>query len=85
MLLGVTFSDTGALRDWREAVGLTSDLLCDADRSVAMAYGAADSPEQQKAGRVSVLIDEGGVVTKVYKPSDVSAHPAEVLREVAAS
>ena len=50
-----------------------------------MAYGAADSQEQQKAGRVSVLIDEGGVVTKVYKPSDVSAHPAEVLREVAAS
>ena len=83
-LLGITFSNTDVLREWRDKVGLASDLLQDADRAVAMAYGAADSPQQEKAGRVSVLIDEQGTVAKVYRPKDVSAHPSEVLHDIGA-
>jgi peroxiredoxin len=83
-LLGITFSSTDALREWRDAVGLKSHLLSDSTRSVAMAYGAADNVEQAKAGRVSVLIDENGEVMRIYRPTDVSDHAAEVLRDLAA-
>lgn len=82
MLLGVTFSPREDLRRWRAEVGLRSRLLSDVDRRVAIAYGAARSPDQEKAGRVSVLVGPDGRVVRVYEPADVVAHPGEVLADL---
>ncbi len=82
MVLGITFSDTADLKTWRNDVGLTADLLCDADRSVAMSYGAAESADQERATRVSVLIGPDGKIAKTYAVSDAEAHPSEALADI---
>ena len=77
--VGITFSTTDDLKRWRDEVGLASVLLSDADRSVAMAYGAADSPDQAKAKRVSILIGPDGKVIDAFTPGDAGAHAGEVI------
>ncbi len=81
-MLGITFSAPEDLKSWAQEVGLTSELLCDADRTVAMAYGAADSADQERPKRVSVLIGADGKVARVYEAPDPEAHPAEALADM---
>ena len=81
-MLGITFSPTDDLKTWRNEVGLQTELLQDADRAVAMAYGAADSADQERATRVSVLIGADGTVLKAYEVADAEAHPAEALADL---
>ena len=83
MLLGITFSPAEDLKTWRDEVGLGAELLSDADRSVAMAYGAAASADQEKATRVSVLVGPDGNVVRTYETPNAEAHPAEALADLA--
>jgi peroxiredoxin len=53
--------------------------LSDTDRTAAIAYGAAESPDQEKPKRISVLVDTDGRIAKIYDVTDAEAHPAEVL------
>ena len=64
---------------WAGEVGYGGDLLSDADRSVAIAYGAAESPDQERPKRISILVGADGKVVEIYEVSDAEAHPAEVL------
>ena len=64
-------------------MGLEADLLCDTDRSVAIAYGAAESPDQERPKRISVLIGPDGKVVKTYEVEDAEGHAAAVLSELA--
>ena len=57
----------------------TTEILCDSDHSVAVAYGAAESADQEKPGRLSVLIGPGGKVIKNYQDPDVPTHAETVL------
>jgi len=57
-------------------------LLCDTERTVGIAYGAAQDRTASSAKRVSYLIDEEGKIAKVYPKVDVSKHPEEVLADV---
>jgi peroxiredoxin len=82
VLLGITFSATEDLKSWRDEVGLTTELLCDTDRSVAVAYGAAENKEQERPKRISVLVGPGGKVVKTYATPDGETHPAEVLADL---
>jgi peroxiredoxin len=82
-LLGITFSPAVDLKTWRDEVGLATELLRDADRAVAMAYGAAASADQEKATRVSVLVGPDGRVVKTYATPDAEGHPAEALADLA--
>ena len=82
MLLGITFSLPGDLKTWSNEAGLTAHLLCDADRSVAMEYGAADSADQERPKRMSVLIGPDGKVIKTYDAPDPDNHAADVLADV---
>ncbi len=78
----MTFSSTDDLKKWTEDNGYTTELLCDADRSVAMAYGAAESADQEKATRVSVLVGPDGKVVKTYNVDDAPSHPDAVLADI---
>lgn len=82
MLLGITFSPSEDLKAWTGENSITTHLLCDTDRSVAMAYGAADSAEQERPARMSVLVGPDGRVAKVYAKPDAATHPAEVLKDL---
>jgi len=61
---------------------VTAELLSDAERSVAMAYGAAETSDQEKATRGSVLIGPDGKVIKTYEKPDPEMHPGEVLGDL---
>jgi peroxiredoxin len=63
-------------------VGLTTELLCDTDRSVAVAYGAAENKEQERPKRISVLVGPDGKVVKTYATPDGETHPAEALADL---
>ena len=81
-MLGVTFSAAEDLRKWRDEVGLQCDLLSDADRAVGLAWGAAETSDQEKARRMSVLVSPDGNVVKVYRGPDVEHHAREVLDDL---
>ena len=81
-LLGVTFSAVEDLKKWQDEVGLQCDLLSDADRAVGLAYGAAESADQEKAARMSVLVGPDGNVAKVYPSPDPECHALEVLDDL---
>lgn len=57
-------------------------MLCDTDKSVAIAYGAAEDADQERPKRVSVLIDPDGKVVRTYATPDPETHPAEALAEL---
>ena len=82
-MLGITFSAAEDLRKWREEVGLAADLLSDADRAVGLAYGAAADAAQEKAARLSFLIDGAGTIVKVYEGFDIEGHAEAVLGDLA--
>ena len=78
----MTFSAAEDLMQWRDEVGLQCDLLSDADRAVGLAWGAAESPDQEKARRMSVLVGPDGDVLEVYPDPDVQRHAREVLDDL---
>ena len=47
-----------------------------------MAYGAAESADQERPTRVSVLIGPDGAVLKTYEVSDAAGHPDAVLGDL---
>lgn len=82
VLLGITWSAPEDLKAWAAEVRFTDHLLCDADRSVALAYGAAESADQERPKRVSVLVDGDGKVLRAYQVSDAETHPSEALADL---
>jgi peroxiredoxin Q/BCP len=52
------------------------------DRTIGLAYGAADDASARTAKRVSCLIDEQGRVQKYYPQVAPREHLAEVLRDL---
>ena len=81
-LLGITWSSPEDLKSWASELGFEGQLLCDADHSVADAYGAVESPDQERPKRISVLVDGDGKVAKTYAVSDAGGHPAEALADL---
>ncbi len=81
-MVGITFNPPEDPKKWSDAEGSSGTLLFDADRSVAMAYGAADSADQEKAARVSILVDGDGNVVKTYDVEDAPAHADAVLSDL---
>jgi peroxiredoxin Q/BCP len=60
-------------------------LLSDTDRTVAAAVGAADSPQQPVARRISYLVGADGKVLHVYGAVSPATHAEEVLRDLTAT
>ena len=60
----------------------TYDLLCDTDKSVSIAYGAADDDTASHPSRVSYLIDGDGKIAKVYESVTPADHPDQVLADL---
>jgi len=57
-------------------------LLSDTEHKVAIAYGACSGADARYPDRVSFLIDEQGVIERVYGQVDPRDHPARVLADV---
>ena len=57
-------------------------LLSDANHAVALAYGACSGSDARYPDRVSFLIDESGMIERVYDQVDPRDHPARVLADI---
>lgn len=47
-----------------------------------MAYGAAESADQERATRISVLVGPDGNVLKTYEVSEAEAHTSDALADI---
>jgi peroxiredoxin Q/BCP len=54
-------------------------LLCDTDRTIALAYGAVDSLDARAAKRISYLVAPDGTIAQVYAKVNVTEHANELL------
>jgi len=81
-VLGITFNPAEDLKKWREEVGLPSELLCDVDKSVAIAYGAAENADQEKPSRIGIVIGPDGKVVNAYPVDDAAGHATTALGDL---
>jgi thioredoxin-dependent peroxiredoxin len=57
-------------------------LLCDVEREIGMAYGAADSPTAGSASRITYVIDPEGKVAQAHAKVSPKTHPKEILESL---
>lgn len=76
---GISFDTVEQNRAFAEKFGFSFPLLCDTDRKVGIAYGAADSEKDQYARRIAYVIDENGRIAQAHPKVDASSYPAEQL------
>jgi peroxiredoxin Q/BCP len=81
-VFGVSFDDPKANAEFVRQEQFPYRLLSDRDRNFAIAVGAADSPEQAVARRVSYLVGPDGKVMKAYATVNTASHASDVLNDV---
>lgn len=84
VVLGVSFDDEKKHQKFVEKYKLGFDLLVDADKSVAKAYGVFQKKkfmgrEFMGIVRSTFIIDAKGKIKKIFSPVKVSGHVEEVL------
>ena len=80
-MLGISFDSPAANKAFREKFDFPYPLLCDIDKSVSIAYGAADTSSKNPS-RISYLIDPEGKIKKAYESVKPADHPDEVLADL---
>jgi len=81
-VVGVSFDTPEDNAAFAEKHQFGFPLLSDSDHAVAVAYGACSGADARYPDRVSFLIDEHGMIEKVYDQVDPRDHPARVLADV---
>jgi peroxiredoxin Q/BCP len=84
VVLGVSLDDEASHRAFAEKYQLPFTLLADTNHAVAEAYGVYGEQEWQGKkfmglARKTFLIDEQGILIKVFDKVDVENHSREVL------
>ena len=82
MILGASFDTPAENLAFRGKFDFPFDLLCDTERTVGMAYGAAETAEDGHAKRISYLIDPEGKIAQVYGQVKPAEHPDQVLADL---
>jgi peroxiredoxin Q/BCP len=81
-IVGVSFDPVDRNEAFAQKYDFKFPLLSDVDRKIALAYGACTEAKAQHAERISFLIDEHGIIARVYDRVDPRDHPARVLAEI---
>src|SRR5258708_27223515 len=82
VILGGSFDTPAENGAFARKSNCNCPLLCDTDRKIGMAYGAADDPKSGNAKRIAVIIGPDGKV-KEYLPKVSAANfPKEALGKV---
>jgi thioredoxin-dependent peroxiredoxin len=67
---------------WAQQEGFQYELWTDEGRELGLYYGAADSPTDGSASRITKVMDENGVLVLEYLAVSASLNPAEVLEDM---
>lgn len=81
-ILGVSFDDQKANAKFAEKFQFDFPLLCDTERKIGMAYGAAETPDARSAKRISYLIGPDGRIKKAFPKVSAASHPEELLADL---
>ena len=81
-MLGVSFDDPKDNKAFAEKFGFPFPLLCDVERQIGLAYGAADAPTDEYARRIAYVIDEEGKVQQAHPKVDPASYPHTQLQEL---
>ena len=84
VVLGVSFDDEKRHQKFREKHGLEFDLLVDAEKEIAKAYGVFQMKkfmgrEFMGIVRSTFLIDAKGKIAQIWSPVSVKGHVDEVV------
>ncbi|MBU8895388.1 peroxiredoxin [Corallococcus sp. H22C18031201] len=82
VILGISFDTPAENKAFAEKFSFNFPLLCDTDRKVGRAYGAADDASAANARRVGVIIGPDGKVKAWYPKVDARAFPQEALQQL---
>ncbi|MBN9682559.1 MULTISPECIES: peroxiredoxin [unclassified Corallococcus] len=78
-ILGISFDTPEENQAFSQKFGFNFPLLCDVDRKVGLAYGAADDASASNARRVGVVIGPDGRIKEWHAKVDARAFPQEAL------
>ena len=81
-VLGISFDSVGDNLAFAEKFDFPFRLLCDTEREIGMAYGAARAADEGYARRISYVIDEDGKVLLAHKKVDPKEHLDRILSEL---
>jgi peroxiredoxin Q/BCP len=82
VILGVSFDTPAENRAFAEKFSFNFPLLCDTDRKMGVAYGAADAPASGNAKRIGVVIGPDGKVKEWLPKVDARTYPQDVLKRI---
>ncbi len=81
-VLGASFDTMEKNAKFAKKFEFNFPLLCDVDRKIGIAYGAADDATASSAKRISYLIGKDGKIRKAYPKVNAAAHPEEILKDL---
>ena len=81
-IVGVSFDTPQDNATFRQQQQFPFLLLSDTTRTLAVAVGAADSPTQPVARRISYLVGADGTVLKAYADVVPASHAQQVLADL---
>ena len=79
VVLGVSVDDAAANAAFAQKHGFPFPLLCDVDRKLALAYGAAEAADAKFARRVAALIGPDGKVVQYWSKVDPATFAEQAL------
>jgi peroxiredoxin Q/BCP len=79
VICGVSFDSVEANHAFREKFDFPYALLCDTDKQLGIACGAADDASAGYPKRISIVIGPDGKVAQVYGEVKPAEHPQQVL------
>ncbi len=78
----MSFDTPAANRAFAEKFQFNYPLLCDVDRTVGVAYGAAASATAPNAQRIGVVVGPDGRVKEWLPKVDPKTYPQDVLQRI---
>jgi peroxiredoxin Q/BCP len=82
VILGVSFDTAAENKAFAEKFAFNFPLLCDTERKMGVAYGAAASATAGNAQRVGVVIGADGKVVEWLPKVDAKTYPQDVLKRI---
>ncbi len=84
MILGVSMDSVAENRAFAEKEGFTFPLLCDTDKRVSIAYGAAADASAAYPRRRTIVVGPDGKIEQIVDKVDVRTHPETLLESLPA-
>jgi thioredoxin-dependent peroxiredoxin len=79
VILGCSFDTEAENAAFAKKFSYNFPLLCDTDRKVGMAFGAADNAKSGSAKRIAVIIGPDGKVKQFFPKVSAGSFPKEAL------